>query len=718
MAKLARLPANDRAADTVATESPPVARVNARYYAFLSYSHRDEALAEWLHGELEEFRVPSALIGKLTANGIIPKRLMPIFRDEHELAAADDLGEEIQAALAHSQFLIVLCSPEAAQSRWTNAEIEAFKRSRPDGCVLAAIAAGEPFASEMPGREAEECFPPALRQRFDRRGRPTGKRAEPLAADLRENGEGRRIGFLKLVAGMLGVGLDDLVQRETTRRHRRLAWLTAASIAGMAVTSTLAFTAIQGRDSARDQRREAESLVAFMLGDLKDKLEPIGRLDALDGVGSRVLAYYSKQDTKQLSDVGLAQRSRALNLMGQVAYERGNLQAAQRLYREATLGTAEAINRNPDDPQRLYDHAQNIFWSSEIARVRGDAPTAETGMREYKRLADQMVALDSDNMKWRMERQNAESNLGIFLLQQRRFPEATQQLARALRSMEGLTAADPGNNSYRESENESRAWFADSLFAAGQIDEAIAQAQDQIVSLRSLLSQTRSAEYRQRLVPAERTLGEFYFFRGRLSEALGSTRAAVSDADALVSNDPANGRWRYYGARARLNLSEQLLAQTDWKGATAAASEACSELQRLLATDQTDQRWKASFAECWIMRSRIAIAAADPQAAQAYARKAVETAKSIKSTDAMTDRYTLAVAYRVDGDVRRLLHDDFGARTAWQAGLALVSSVAEKPNEMAEHARLLERTNQLGPARALASRLAQMGYRELTSGRG
>ena len=160
--------------------------------------------------------------------------------------------------------------------------------------MLAAIVAGEPFASDMPGREAEECFPPALRQKYDRRGRPTGKRAEPLAADLRESGDGRRLGFLKLVAGMLGVGLDELVQRETTRRHRRLAWLAAASLAGMAVTSTLAVTAIQARDAAREQRREAEGLVGFMLGDLKDKLEPIGRLDALDGVGARVLAYYQQ----------------------------------------------------------------------------------------------------------------------------------------------------------------------------------------------------------------------------------------------------------------------------------------------------------------------------------------------------------------------------------------------------------------------------------------
>ena len=85
---------------------------------------------------------------------------------------------------------------------------------RPDGCVLAAIIEGEPFASDLPGREAEECFPPALRHAYDERGRPTKKRAEPIAADLRDSGDGKRLGLLKIVAGMLGVGLDELVQRE------------------------------------------------------------------------------------------------------------------------------------------------------------------------------------------------------------------------------------------------------------------------------------------------------------------------------------------------------------------------------------------------------------------------------------------------------------------------------------------------------------------------
>src|SRR5438309_7473798 len=221
MAKLAQLPRFEHSGEAEAG-ARGVPRLRTRYYAFLSYSHRDKELADWLHRELERFRVPSSLAGKLTANGVVPRRLTPIVRDEQDLSAGGDLAEEIKAALAASQFLVVLCSPTAAKSRWTNQEIESFKRTRPEGCVLAAVAAGEPFASDIPGREDEECFPPALRFKYDRRGHQTAKRAEPLAADFREIAEGRRVAFLKLVAGMLGVGLDELVQRDQTRRHRRM----------------------------------------------------------------------------------------------------------------------------------------------------------------------------------------------------------------------------------------------------------------------------------------------------------------------------------------------------------------------------------------------------------------------------------------------------------------------------------------------------------------
>lgn len=85
MAKLARMPAIDGSLGLDADVRVP--RLRTRFYAFLNYSHQDKDLADWLHGELEKFRVPHSLAGKLTTNGIVPRRLTPIFRDQHDLAA-------------------------------------------------------------------------------------------------------------------------------------------------------------------------------------------------------------------------------------------------------------------------------------------------------------------------------------------------------------------------------------------------------------------------------------------------------------------------------------------------------------------------------------------------------------------------------------------------------------------------------------------------------
>jgi tetratricopeptide (TPR) repeat protein len=685
-------------------------RPQARYFAFLSYSHKDQDLAEWLHSQLEQFRVPRALAGQLSEHGVIPKRLTPIFRDQHELAAADDLGEEIEEALANSRFLIVLCSPDAARSRWTNAEIVTFKRTRPDGCVLAAIAAGEPFASEMPGHEEEECFPPALKQKYDRRGHPTGKRAEPLAADLRDQGDGQRVGLMKLIAGMLGVGLDDLLQRETTRRQRRLAYLAAASLAGMAITSTLAITAIHARNEAREQRREAEGLVGFMLGDLKDKLEPIGRLDALDGVGSRVLAYYRKQDTSQLSDAALLQRSRALSLMGQVAFLRGNMNGATRFYQEAMSGTGEAVRRNPDDPQHLYDHAQNVFWIAYINDSQGNLRPAEAGMREYKKLATQMVALEPNNMKWRMEDEDADVNLGLVLYERRQFGAAVTRFSQAVGMIEALSTADPGNDQYQQNLAETLAWLADAEFASGHLDTAINVRQRHIAVLSRLISAPNSnVRYRQRLIPAEESLGKLYLMRGQSDLALQHLRAGVSAAEQLLPVEPGNTLWLNYAMSVRFALADALMGT---KQDGAAETEAgCAIAQRLFARDSRYAQWRLGMQICWTNRARLALAANRTDEALRNARQAVNTGMP-DTTRSMDGPAPAARAQLVLGDIQKSLGDSAAAAAAWQAGLAaLPNGSSERPNELALHAAILQRLGRAAEAQPLIQRLRAMGYR-------
>lgn len=683
---------------------------NPHYWAFLSYSHKDSEVADWLHRALERYRVPRVLVGRETARGTIPASFTPIFRDRHELAASGDLGHTIREALAQSRCLIVLCSPDAAQSRWTNEEILAFKKLHPGGCVIAAIVAGEPFASESKGRETEECFPPALRQKFDNRGRATGKRAEPIAADLRETGDGRQLGLLKIIAGLLGVGLDDLVRREAQRRNKRLTYIAAASLAGMAVTSGLAVFAFDSRDEARDQRREAEGLVGFMLGDLRDKLEPIGRLDALDAVGGRALEYYEKQDKSELSDAALAQRSRALTLLGELAQTRGNLGGALTRYAEAMAGTAEMVRRTPNDPQRLFDHAQNVFWVGEIARERGRLDQAEAAAKEYRRLAYRMTAIDPNNVRWRMETQYADANLGIVYLARRQFTEASRQFQTALATIERIAAAQPDNREYQQNFSTTLAWLADAQRAEGKLAEAIAQRQRQLVLLDRLSARGRDVAYSQQKIVAEQALGRLFASRGDTAAAFAHLGAAVAEAEALIPIEPDNMRWVEFAASSKLALARAKMMFGRSDDASAHARSGCELVERLLTRDRGSAGWRDTHRDCLAVRAELALAAGADEEAAALADRLLRSAQS-ETQLGMDGHYKVAAAKRLVGDVARSRGDLRTATIAWQSAFnTLPQNVAESPTELSERASLLRRLKRVPEARVIESKLLAAGF--------
>ena len=90
-----------------------------KYWAFISYSHRDEQVATALQRAIETYRVPRRLVDNRTAFGEVPSRVKPIFRDRDELCASTDLKALVREALAQSRYLIVVCSPDSARSAWT-----------------------------------------------------------------------------------------------------------------------------------------------------------------------------------------------------------------------------------------------------------------------------------------------------------------------------------------------------------------------------------------------------------------------------------------------------------------------------------------------------------------------------------------------------------------------------------------------------------------------
>jgi hypothetical protein len=265
-----------------------------RYAAFISYSHADEKLASWLHRKLEAYRVPGGLVGRTTAHGPIGKRIGKVFRDRAELGADHDLGGEIRKALERSDALIVLCSPRSAQSRYVHEEIRYFKSLGRGARIMAAIASGEPHAAgKSIGKrkltEADECFPPALVRQLGEDGAlsEAPEPVEPIAADFRPGKDEPESAKLKLIAGLLGIGLDDLIQRERVAQRWRTRAIAGLAIvfAGLALTAAgFAVLAERNASEARLQAaRVTERLAAQQL-----RAGDIGQgVDLLSGIAGQ-----------------------------------------------------------------------------------------------------------------------------------------------------------------------------------------------------------------------------------------------------------------------------------------------------------------------------------------------------------------------------------------------------------------------------------------------
>src|SRR5205085_5615115 len=140
----------------------------------------------------------------------------------------------------------------------------------------------------------------------------------------------------------------DLVQRDASRRVRRVMAVTAGALAAMLVMAVLTWSAVSARQEAEQQRAQAEGLIEFMLTELRTRLRGVGNLEVMDSVNRRALAYYAAQgDLSRLSADSLDRRARALLAMGEDLQSRDRQGQAAGVFREAQRITAEQLSRDP-----------------------------------------------------------------------------------------------------------------------------------------------------------------------------------------------------------------------------------------------------------------------------------------------------------------------------------------------------------------------------------
>jgi hypothetical protein len=511
----------------------------ARYRAFISYSHKDAAFGRRLHRRLENYRVPKRLVGRITPYGPVPPRLTPIFRDLDELPAAADLSAEVREALNASHCLIVVCSPAAAASRWVAREIEVFRSVHPDRAVLAAIVDGEP----------PDCFPRGLCGIA-----PDGEAAEPLAADFRRGHDGERLGLLKLAAGITGLGLDELVQRDAQRQTQRVMAVTAAALIAVLAMGALTAFALNARSEAERQRGEAEGLVEYMLTDLRDRLKGVGRLDVMTAVNERALKYYGDQDIARLPVDSLERRARILHAMGEDDETRGNHDAALKKFREAARTTSALLAEAPNDPERIFDQAQSEYWIGYVDYQRGRYAAAKPAFLRYKAMADRMVALAPQETKYRMEEAYAESNLCTIALH-----EPKDRATSVSRCEVALTQIEQAShhldksyltpNARREVQNQianSLANMSDAYRKNHNLHEAeLERLKEEALLAREMAADPNDMDLRDTWIATQIALARLAAQQAHESAAKNRLMEALKAADAMRRFDPSNNRSRF-----------------------------------------------------------------------------------------------------------------------------------------------------------------------------
>ena len=457
----------------------------------------------------------------------------------------------------------------------------------------------------------------------------------------------------------------------------------------MVVMGVLTVTAIQSRNeavSARNdaerQKTQAEDLIEFMLGDLRKKLEPVGRLDVLDSVGDRALRYFATLKPNELDADTLGRRARTLHMLGELEDLRGNLDKARAVFAEANESTDALLAQNSADPQRLFDHSQSIYWLGYIDWRRGEKKSAKKAFDQYRSMAEQLASVDPGNPRWRREQAYAYSNVGSLLFQGHEFSRARQSFEAALKVLTELAAQQPEDQLLQLDCARATSWLADSLKQVGLLDSARVQTMNELAIYERILAKDPlNSMVWENAVLSKLALARLDVEEGHLDRALVRLSDAEQGAQRLVKIEPENAAWLELSTKVQVETGETYLLTEQIGKAHEYISNALKLSESLFKQSPDVLDWQLSI----MIRSNVLLARIyEKENKGKYAMgllsssiNVLDKMKGVRADDSSI-MWLKAQVLLVKGDVLMSLRDSKNARESWLLGLEEISAIANE----------------------------------------
>ena len=506
---------------------------------------------------------------------------------------------------------------------------------------------------------------------------------------------------------------DSRLYRGAKFLQRHAAGVTMASAAVIALSVGIGVALWQARE-ARAQRVQAEGLVEYMIGDLRKKLQPVGRLDVLDGVGDKALAYYAAQDLNHLDADSLGRRARALHLIGDLAELRGKLDEAQRDFQQAADTTSELLQRDPDDSQRIFDQSQSEFYLGYLQWRRGRLHDAEAAFRRYYAMATRMNQAVPENHDWQMEKVFAAQNVAIVLIDLGQPEEALTLSKQARAEVEAIARTH-----LEDAVNDANTigWSAIAETALGHDELAIDDENAKIAAALRAPDAEKDADVRFLVANAHGETAISLHDLGRIADATRANRSAISELAALHTLDPSNLRVQSEQANVHATMCDLLLWQGDHDGARSELAAAQDLLRNLMSQPVPNRSWRIhASGRLAVLRASLATQPAEVSAAeQGLAAYLLDVTKYEHEGNEVSARDVTVIA---NADLTRgnLLmargHTD-EAHSAWRSAASRLRPLAEhlNPAAMTLLAQADFRLGGTQDARAWADRVMGTSYR-------